>query len=150
MEFNQLVKEHGTYIKKIINTKKIYNIEDQEDIYQESLIKIWKGIDNFKGESKITTWIYNVVNSAICNFFNKEKQQNDMIEQPLIELDDPYHILERKEAFNNVNNFNPNRKRIFQLILDGKSNNDIADELDIPIGTIYSNIARIKKELIKP
>ena len=42
------------------------NTDEQNDIYQEVLINIWKSLDNFRGDAAISTWIYRIaVNTAL-------------------------------------------------------------------------------------
>lgn len=48
------------------------DLNDVNDLFQESIIRIWQGIDGFKGKSSLSTWIYRIsVNT--CIFWKKQK-----------------------------------------------------------------------------
>ncbi len=55
-KFIQLIKENEGIIYKIT---RIYsnNENDLKDLYQEVVYQLWKAYDNFRGESKISTWM---------------------------------------------------------------------------------------------
>ncbi|MBI9038406.1 MAG: hypothetical protein JEY97_09760 [Bacteroidales bacterium] len=63
--FRTIIKENK---EKISNICRYYssNEDDNNDIYQEVLINIWKSLENFRGESQLSTWVYRVsVNTAL-------------------------------------------------------------------------------------
>ena len=49
--------------------------EDADDVLQNTFVKIWKGLQNFKGDSKIYTWIYRIAVNESISFLNKKKKQ---------------------------------------------------------------------------
>ncbi|MBC8427426.1 MAG: sigma-70 family RNA polymerase sigma factor [Proteobacteria bacterium] len=160
MEFNQLVKTHSEQIKKIISLK-VKNTIDHDDIYQEVLIKLWKNIAEFKGESKYSTWVHCITENTIIDYFrvNNNKELFVNIEDlnpknlpiPLKNLDTPEYQLERKIIEESVTQLKMNSRRqlIFDLYQQGKNKKEIAQELNIPIGTVSSNLVRIKKGIRK-
>ena len=49
--------------------------EEVNDLFQETLINMWKGIDSFREESKISTWIYRVaLNTCLLQERKKKKE----------------------------------------------------------------------------
>ena len=52
--------------------------EDSNDILQEVFIKSWTNIDNFRGESKLTTWLYRIAINESITFLNKKRTQNNI------------------------------------------------------------------------
>jgi RNA polymerase sigma-70 factor (ECF subfamily) len=46
--------------------------EDAEDLAQEVFIRTWKGLDNFRGESGLTTWIYRIAWNVCASFLEKK------------------------------------------------------------------------------
>ena len=73
-EFIQDIKENEGIIYKVT---RIYsnNTEDQNDSYQEIVHQLWKSYNSFKGNSKISTWMYrSALNTAISNL-KKEKRR---------------------------------------------------------------------------
>ena len=48
-----------------------------DDLFQEVLIKIWKHLDSFKGESEISTWIYRIAYNTALTFTAREKKKDE-------------------------------------------------------------------------
>jgi RNA polymerase sigma-70 factor (ECF subfamily) len=57
--------------------------DDANDLLQNTFIKAWMSIDLFRGESKLSTWLYKIAINESITFLNKQRQQNN------ISLDDP-------------------------------------------------------------
>ena len=72
--FAQLVKEHKSTIYSVCY---MFSQDEDEvsDLFQETLINMWKGIDSFRDESKISTWIYRVaLNTCLLQERKKKKE----------------------------------------------------------------------------
>lgn len=64
-EFDRIVYKHQGIIWKVCRTF-FRDKEDQKDLFQDILLRLWKGSALFQNKSKITTWIYRVsLNQAI-------------------------------------------------------------------------------------
>lgn len=55
--------------------------EDSNDVLQNTFIKAWTGLDSFRADSKLSTWLYRIAMNESITFLNKRKQE--------ISLDDP-------------------------------------------------------------
>tara|TARA_B100000809_G_scaffold146995_1_gene144520 strand:+ start:9722 stop:10150 length:429 start_codon:yes stop_codon:yes gene_type:complete len=49
--------------------------EDADDVTQNTLIKAWKGLHNFKEESQLYTWLYRIASNESITFLNKKKKR---------------------------------------------------------------------------
>ncbi len=54
--------------------KMVFDHEDAHDVLQNAFIKIYKSIKNFKGNSKLYTWLYRIVTNEAITFLNKKKK----------------------------------------------------------------------------
>ena len=75
LQFTKMVKEH----RKTIYTVCYFFSKDTEevnDLYQEILINLWKGFEQFRGESSLKTWIWRVSLNTCNNQERKKKGQN--------------------------------------------------------------------------
>jgi RNA polymerase sigma factor (sigma-70 family) len=54
--------------------KMTLNHEDTDDVLQNTFLKAWKGLDNFKAESKLYTWLYRISTNETISFLNKKKR----------------------------------------------------------------------------
>ena len=64
--FNQLIKIYQQKIYWHIR-KMVIDHDDADDLTQETFIKAWKGLDNFKGESQLFTWLYRIATNECLN-----------------------------------------------------------------------------------
>jgi len=48
--------------------------DDANDIAQNTFIKAWKGLENFRSESKLSTWLYRIATNESMTFLNKQKK----------------------------------------------------------------------------
>ncbi len=73
-QFAQLVREHKSTIYTVCYMFS-HDEEEVNDLFQETLINMWKGIDTFREESKISTWIYRVaLNTCLLQERKKKKE----------------------------------------------------------------------------
>ena len=49
--------------------------EDADDVVQNTLVKAWKGLANFKEEAKLYTWLYRIATNEAITFLNKKKKR---------------------------------------------------------------------------
>ena len=50
--------------------------EDTNDVLQQVLIKIWNGLENFREDSKLFTWMYRIATNETLTFIEKQKKQD--------------------------------------------------------------------------
>jgi RNA polymerase sigma factor (sigma-70 family) len=67
----------STYKEKLYwHIRKILlNHDDTDDVLQNTFIKIWKGLDLFRGESSLFTWIYRIATNESITFLNQRKRK---------------------------------------------------------------------------
>ena len=66
--------------------KMVLNHEDADDVLQNTFIKVFRHIDNFKGDSKLYSWMYRIATNEAINFLNKRAKQLHVDLQTLQEL----------------------------------------------------------------
>lgn len=94
--FAKLVSEYSEQLYWQIR-KMVLSHDDANDILQEVFIKAWSSIDNFRGEAKLSTWLYRIAINESITFINKMRAQNNIS----IDEDDSFLInqLEGDEYF---------------------------------------------------
>lgn len=63
--------------------KMVINHDDTADVLQNTFVKAWTNIDKFRGDSKLSTWLFTIAHHESLNFLNKMQAERDM------SLDDP-------------------------------------------------------------
>ncbi|MCQ2237750.1 MAG: sigma-70 family RNA polymerase sigma factor [Bacteroidaceae bacterium] len=71
--FEQVVNDYSPQIYSLIR-KMVLNHDDADDIIQEVYIKAWTSLDSFRGDSKISTWLYRISYNECLQFLQKKKK----------------------------------------------------------------------------
>lgn len=152
-EFASLIREHSAIINKV----SYFYADDRlpfDDLRQEIYVNIWLGLDRFRGESKMSTWIYRVaVNSALMAIrSSKPRLETVALDfsrlDPSSEMDDLQK--ENLQALHSlINRLEDIEKAIILLWLDEYSYDEIAATLGLKRNTVATKIHRIKEKLSK-
>lgn len=60
--------------------KMVANHDDANDLVQNVFLKAWNNLQNFRGDAKLSTWLYKIAINESINFINKEKQRLQLSE----------------------------------------------------------------------
>lgn len=120
--------------------------EDADDIAQNVFIKIWQNIDKFRGDAKLSTWIYRITANEIIDFVNsKYKKQEfnsddlDRVEQSLSqEYFSGMHI--EKQFQKALLEIPPRQRMVFTMrYYDETPFKDIAEKLQLTVGAVKAS-----------
>lgn len=75
--FAKLVSEYSERLYWQIR-KMVLSHDDANDILQDVFIKAWTNLDNFRGESKLSTWLYRIAINESITFINKKRFQKNI------------------------------------------------------------------------
>lgn len=150
-EFAKLIKDNQGLVIKV---SRLYtnSHEDEEDLFQEIVLQLWRSYDTFKGDSKITTWMYRVaLNTAITLFRKKTRAPQtdelmDYHQRNFLEDDDEKQ--HQISTLYKVVKMLPNVERaIVMMYLDDLPYRDIAENLGITEVNARVKMNRLKKTL---
>ncbi len=150
-EFTQIIKNHEGVIFKI-TTVYTDNHEDQKDLYQEIVYQLWKSFESFKGNSKISTWIYRVALNTAITRLKKEKRKGNQIgiDKVIMKQTEQYdtEFEERlKLMYQHINALNELEKGLMLLLLEGKKYEEISVIMGLSPSNVGTRISRIKQKL---
>jgi RNA polymerase sigma-70 factor (ECF subfamily) len=128
-----------------------------EDIGQEVFIKLYYSLPEFRGESKLSTYIQKIAVNFTLNeikrrkrFFSmfSQKGTNEMYEYEIADFDNE----EKREATEIVNKALMSIEPKFRIVvamrmLQGYSTKETAEILDLPLGTVLSRLSRAQEQL---
>ena len=63
----------------------VQNHDDTDDVLQNTFIKAWKGLENFKGDSAIFTWMYRIAYNESLTFLKQRKQMTSIDDEDFVE-----------------------------------------------------------------
>lgn len=163
--FSDLVK---TYQNMVYNTvlSMVQNVEEAEDLAQEVFIQVYQSIQSFRGESKLSTWIYRISLSKALDLERKKKTQKRIDyfknsigigtreEETISDFSHPGIDLLNKEksaiVFKALKQLPENQRIAFTLIkAEGLTYNEVGEIMNISIGAIEGLMARAKINLKK-
>jgi len=149
--FSKLIKDNQGLIIKV---SRLYtnSLEDEEDLFQEIVLQLWRSYDTFKGQSKISTWMYRVaLNTAITLFRKKTKSPKtdelmDFHQAEYLEQDDEKQS--QIALLYKVIKLLPRVERaIVVMYLDDQPYREIAETLGISEVNARVKMNRLKKTL---
>ena len=73
--FNRLVKEMSQPLYWQIR-KMVLSHDSANDVLQNTFIKVWEHLDQFKGEARLSTWMYRIAINETYAFLNKERTES--------------------------------------------------------------------------
>ncbi|MDL2311609.1 RNA polymerase sigma factor [Bacteroidales bacterium OttesenSCG-928-B11] len=135
------------------------NHEDASDLVQDTYMKVMQNSDYYKEDTNLKAWVYTIMKNTFINNYRRKQRSKVVVEQ----REDLYHlnnfvsspsdaadmnfyvkdinekILEKKE----------DQRKPFEMFLDGFKYQEIADEMNISIGTVKSRIFFTRKKLME-
>ncbi len=125
-----------------------------DDLRQEIYVNIWLGLEQFRNDSKISTWIYRVaVNSALMALrSSKSKVKTVSLDFGLLDISSEIDDVQRENLQtlrSLIDKLEDIEKAIILLWLDEYSYEEIADTLGFKRNTVATKIRRIKDKLSK-
>ena len=149
-EFKELIDIENATISRICFSYS-NTVDEFEDLRQDAIINIWRGMSGFRGESSSKTWIYRVtVNSCLSTIRKQSRHKHES-------LDGLYELIDRddsdKEAIEElhrvINTLDPEEKAIIMMWLDELSYDEIGTAMGLNRNTIATRIRRIKEKITK-
>ena len=163
--FEQIV---NLYEKKVYNIALRYcnNSHDAMDISQEVFLRVYRFLPKFNGESQFSTWIYRITMNVCHDLVGKKNNitelsldgKNEDDEDYQVEVSDerfsPEKQLEQKELRETIKKGiatldESYRDAVIMRDVNGLAYEDIADILQVSVGTVKSRIARGREKLRK-
>ncbi len=73
--FTDIVKKYQQKLYWHIR-RMVISHDDADDVLQNTFIKVWKGLEHFKGESQLYTWLYRIATNESITFINTKKRKH--------------------------------------------------------------------------
>jgi RNA polymerase sigma factor (sigma-70 family) len=163
--FKTLVETHQ---KRVFNTilAIVQNLEEAEDIAQEVFIEVYQSVGKFRGESKISTWLYRIATTKALEEIRKKKaakrfafitslfgERNEILHES-VDFIHPGIVLEQQEnskaLFKAINQLPDNQKIAYTLCnIEGLSYQEIKEIMQISLSSVESLLFRAKTNLRK-
>ena len=147
--FTQLVREHKSTIYTVCY---MFSKDEEEvnDLFQETLINMWKGIDSFREESKISTWIYRVALNTCLLQERKKKRQVPKVPLTMdvnFFEDDSANATQVRQLHQRIGKLGLVDRALVMMWLEGMSYDEIGAVMGISAQNVGVKLFRIKEML---
>ena len=148
--FTQLVRKNKSTIYTVCY---MFSQDEEEvnDLFQETLINMWKGIDSFREESKISTWIYRVaLNTCLLQERKKKKEVKKVPLTMNVNFfqDDDANAAQVRLLHQRIGKLGLVDRALVMMWLEGMSYDEIGSVMGISAQNVGVKLFRIK-ELLK-
>lgn len=155
--YGELVERHRETIQRLLTARVGGNV-DIEDLLQESFIKAYMSLHRFNPQYSFAQWLYTIARNTAVDYFRRRNED--------LSIDD-YTITPPEECSPNpeqrvintqkgaeiercMNSLSSRHRQLFEMrFIDGYSYEEIAKTLDIPLGSVKTNIHRARKQMTK-
>lgn len=134
------------------------NIDDAKDLTQETMLKAIRYKDYYKPKTNFKAWIFTIMKNTFINQYRRKVRSNTIFDHSTDmyllnnSKDDkgtPYNQLTNQEIKEKLNVLEEEYRVPFEMHYEGFKYKEIAEELDIPLGTVKSRIFIARKKLME-
>lgn len=152
--FGQIVRENRDSLYRICRAC-MPDPDDANDLYQEVLVKVWLNLHTFRGDAKLSTWLYRVaLNTAILHR-KKQRSHTSLLPQHIAELSyscaDTADKQEQEALLQMLHHciscLEKQDRLIISLVLEEVPYKEIAEVLGFTVSHVGVKINRIKQKL---
>ena len=152
-EFLSVIKEYERVIYKVCYLYTSRNAT-LNDLYQDVVLNLWRAYPKFRGECKISTWIYRIALNTCISFIRKEKNVPEIEtltpyeSEWMTEEQDSFQLM-LKELYYLIGQLGQLDKSIILLYLEEKSYEEISEITGLTVTNVATKLNRIKEKLRK-
>ncbi len=147
-EFISTIKQNEAIIYRISS---FYANKSQSiaDLYQEIVLNLWQAYPSFRGDSKISTWIYRISLNTCISFLRSTKSRPILLNEEITfdVPEDADRTEDIEELYRLIEKLSEIEKALILLYLEEKSYREIAEITGISVTNVATKLSRIKEKL---
>ena len=150
-QFEELVKQ---YKRTIYSVCYMFSRDKEEinDLFQEILVRLWLGFDQFEQRSSVNTWVYRIALNTALNSDKRAKRRPQTV--PLSTDIDPYDpqdssLEQVRQLYALINQLDVMDRGLVLLWLEGIGYDEIAAIMGITVANVGIKLHRIKEKLVQ-
>ena len=135
------------------------NHEDAQDLLQETFLKAIRNRHRFLEQTNLKAWLYTIMKNTFINNYRRKIRSNTIVDQSqelyLVNsadktgLQDPQADTNMKEMERAINALSEDIRNPFLMHFKGFKYKEIADDMNLPIGTVKSRIFSARQKLMQ-
>jgi RNA polymerase sigma-70 factor (ECF subfamily) len=150
-EFLEVIEAQKRTIYKVCY---IYanNQDDLDDLFQETVLNLWKSFPRYRGDSKLVTWVYRIAMNTCITFLRRSGTRPQAIplsaDMAQIAADEGT-AAQLQELYKLINQLGKLERALILLWLEERSYQEMADILGISKTNVAVKLNRVKEKLKK-
>ena len=150
--FGELVRRHQSAVRGLLRQLARTDLALADDLAQDTFVRAFKHIRSFRGEARFSTWLYRIAYNCFREDARRRKELVGIDEEQLQAEADPQTVDPGlRHDLMHALSLLPLRERSAVLLCcqNGLSHDEAARVLDIPLGTVKTNVLRGREKLKK-
>ena len=147
--FEWIVRQYNQQLYWQIR-RMVFSHDDANDILQNSFIKAWLNIEQFRGDSKLSTWLYRIAYNVFYDYIRSRKEMADLDtrEVDAVNCTEQANIGQTMDVYQSLKSLKEVERTCITLFyMEDVSIDKIAGITGIPAGTVKSHLSRGKEKL---
>ena len=152
--FEQLRAKYRRIVLKAIQNRVFQGVcpDDLDDIDQRVWIEVWRSLPNFRASSTFLTWLFSLTGNVVLDWIGRKRREIPTVEAVVFDTrsddgEQSRQVLRDITLYEAIKNLSAAERQVICLsYLVQLTNQEIAEQLDLPLGTVKS---RIRAGLIK-
>ena len=148
--FGELVRRHQSAVRGLLRQLTRTDVALADDLAQETFLRAYKHIRSFRGEARFSTWLYRIAYNCFREDARRRKELVGINEEQWQAREDPQTVdpALRHDLMQALNLLPlPERTAIILCCQNGLSHDEAARVLEIPLGTVKTNVLRGREKL---
>lgn len=148
--FAELVRNHQSSVRGLLRHLTRTDVALADDLAQETFLRVYKNLRSFRGEARFSTWLYRIAYNCFREEARKRKELVGIDEERLQTEQDPQTVDPAlRHDLMYALSLLPLHERSAVLLCcqNGLSHDEAARVLDIPLGTVKTNVLRGREKL---
>jgi RNA polymerase sigma-70 factor (ECF subfamily) len=152
-EFERIVREYQDKIFRLALSM-LGDRATAEEIVQDVLVRVWKGLPGFRAESSLSTWIYSITRNACLTARSRVDTRTASLEDPVLRLAAEkraaaaWSVAAHLDAAALLSRLPEKYRQVVALFyMQEKSYDEVARMLNLPMGTVKTYLFRARKSL---
>ena len=158
LAFEKFVEQYYQWLLRFVS-RKVANREQAEDLLHDALLDAHVGLQQYRGEATLSAWVLGVLSNKIRRHYRHQAHLPTILhedalayEEPMETKNDPSELLSQAQRIECLCRFvdalpEKIKLALCQVALDGEAYALVARHLDIPVGTLRSQLSRVREQM---
>ncbi len=148
--FGELVRRYQSEIRNFLRRLTKGDLTRADDLAQETFIKAFRSVSKFRGQAKFSSWLYRI---AYNHFLNDCRKRREALSSDgeFDHIADSTHVLPKglaSDVDDALSQLRSDEAAVLDLFYKkGMTQPEVAESLDMPVGTVKSHLSRGKEKL---